>query len=174
MNRTLGRFIPTLNSCLVKSKLFKSGCVIITHFVYFSILYMVSLAWLAHMSKRLLKGWMKVAMFICRDFPERGATSTFCYLFQVADVAIQMDFNKCFTVSPPQRKCLMKACAPFASILKSFPSGAVYECATKVYFLSSATAFAELSRKCPYHCELHTTQSEMDLHHQQLRLQFSH
>ena len=63
----------------------------------------------------------------------------------------------------------MKARAPFASILKSFLYGVVYEFATKVYFLSSVTAFAELAQKC-YHCELHTFESEIELNHQQVRL----
>jgi len=49
----------------------------------------------------------------------------------------------------------MKARAPHASILKSISSGAVYEFATKVYFLSSVTAFAELVHKSRYHSELH-------------------
>ena len=65
-------------------------------------------------------------------------------------------FTKCFTVSTPQSKCLTKARAPFASILKYFSSGPVYQYATKVYFLSSVTAFAELAHKCRYHRELHT------------------
>jgi len=42
------------------------------------------------------------------------------------------------------------------------------------YFLSSVTAFSELTHKCRYHCELHTTESVMDLNSQQLRLRFSH
>jgi len=63
----------------------------------------------------------------------------------------------------------MEARAPFASIFKSL-SGAVYEFVTKVCFLSSLTAFAELSHKCRYRCELHTTESEMDFKYQQLRL----
>jgi len=42
----------------------------------------------------------------------------------------------------------------------------LYEFATKVYFLSSVTAFAELGHKCRYHCELHTTESGMDLNYQ--------
>jgi len=42
------------------------------------------------------------------------------------------------------------------------------------YFMLSVTAFAELARKYRYHCELHTTESEMDLNYQQLRLRFSH
>jgi len=60
----------------------------------------------------------------------------------------------------------MKARAPFASYLKYFSSGAVYEFATKVYFLSSVTDFAELTR-------IHTTESEMDLNYQQIRFRFS-
>jgi len=53
------------------------------------------------------------------------------------------------------KKCTIKARAPFASVLKSFSSGAVYEFATKVYFLSSITAFAKLMQKSRYHCELY-------------------
>jgi len=67
----------------------------------------------------------------------------------------------------------MKARAPFASILKSFSCGAVYEFATKVCFLSSVAVFAQVAEKCRYHCELHTTESLMDLNYQQLRLRFS-
>jgi len=62
----------------------------------------------------------------------------------------------------------MKACAPFASILKSFSSGAGYEFVTKVCFLWSVTAFAELAHKSRYHCEHHTTESERNLNYQQL------
>jgi len=65
----------------------------------------------------------------------------------------------------------MKARALFASILKSFSSGAVYEFATQVYFLSSVTAFDELAHKCRYHRELSL---KMGLNYQQLRLRFSH
>jgi len=60
----------------------------------------------------------------------------------------------------------MKARAPFSSNLKYFSSGAVYEFATKVYFLSSVTDFAELAH-------LHTTESEMDLNYQYIRLRLS-
>jgi len=49
----------------------------------------------------------------------------------------------------------MKACAPFASILKSFSSGAVYEFATNLHFLSSIKDFAEF-------VYVHTTESEMN------------
>ena len=68
----------------------------------------------------------------------------------------------------------MKARVPCASTLKSFSSGAVYEFATKMYFLSSVTDFAELEHKCRYHCDFHTTESELDLNYQQLRLRLSH
>jgi len=56
----------------------------------------------------------------------------FAYRFQVADVTMQMDAHKTLCCSTPQRKCLMKARAPFASSLKSFSNGAVYEFVTKV------------------------------------------
>jgi len=42
-----------------------------------------------------------------------------------------------------------------------------------VFFLSSVTAFAELVLKYCYHCEFHTTESELDLNCQ-LCLPFSH
>jgi len=85
-------------------------------------------------------------------------------------------FTKRFTVSTLQRKFFTKARAPFASILKSFSSGAyrLYDFATKVYFLSSVTTYAELAYKCCYHCELHTNESEMVLNYQQLCLRLSH
>jgi len=50
----------------------------------------------------------------------------------------------------------------------------LYEFATKVYFLSSDTTFAELAYKCRRHCELHTNESEMDLNYQLLRFRLSH
>jgi len=37
-----------------------------------------------------------------------------------------------------------------------------YEFPTKVYFLSSVTAFVELAHECHHHSELHTTKPEMD------------
>jgi len=49
----------------------------------------------------------------------------------------------------------------------------LYEFATKVYFQSSVTTFAELAQKCRYHRELHTNESEMDLNYQQLHLRLS-
>jgi len=56
----------------------------------------------------------------------------FAYHFQVTDVTMQTDAHKTLYCSTPQRKSPMKARAPFASILKSFSSGAVHEFATKV------------------------------------------
>jgi len=44
----------------------------------------------------------------------------------------------------------------------------------KVYFLLLLIDFAQLGQKFHYHCELHTTEFEMDLNYQQLRLRFSH
>jgi len=67
-------------------------------------------------------------------------------------------FTKRFIASTPQRKCTMEARAPFASILKYFSIGAVYEFVTKVYFLSSVTAFAELGYIS--RCELHHGRQE--------------
>jgi len=61
----------------------------------------------------------------------------------------------------------------FQNISKCYSSCGVCEFATKVYFLSSITVFAELAHKYHYHRELHTADYELDLN-QQLRLRFSH
>jgi len=94
-------------------------------------------------------------MAVRRKF-SRGETSIFCLSFSGCNA------NGCsqnaLLFQHHQRKCPLKARAPFASILKSFSSGAVYEFAANVYFLSSVTAFAEWAHKCRYHCELHTTE----------------
>jgi len=37
------------------------------------------------------------------------------------------------------------------------------------YFLSFVTAISELTHKFRYHCELHTTESVIDVNYQQLR-----
>ena len=86
---------------------------------------------------------------------------------------MQIDVHETLYCFHTTKKMPMKARAPFASILKSFSSGAVYEFATKMYFLSSVADFAELTHKCYYHCELHTSESEIDLNYQQLRLRSS-
>jgi len=63
------------------------------------------------------------------------------YVFLVADVAMQMDVHKTLYCFYTTRKCPVKPRASFASILKPFSSEAVYEFTTKLYFLSSVTAF---------------------------------
>jgi len=64
-----------------------------------------------------------------------GQRRHFAYHFQVADVSMQMEVHKLFTVSTRQRKCLKKARVPFAYILKSYSNGGVHYFAAKVYFL---------------------------------------
>jgi len=81
---------------------------------------MVSLAWLAHSSKLVESGHAHPQKFL-----QGVKRRHFAYHFQVADIAMQTDVPKRFTVSTPQRKCPMKARALFAPILKSFSSGAV-------------------------------------------------
>jgi len=49
-----------------------------------------------------------------------------------------------FTPAVPQ-KFPTKTRAPFASFLKSYSGGSVYEFAKRVHFLSSVTVFAELT-----------------------------
>ena len=57
----------------------------------------------------------------------------------------------------------MKARAPSTSFLKSYSGWrSVYKFAKKVHFLSSVTAFAELTyNQYRNHCELQTTESEL-------------
>jgi len=88
-------------------------------------------------------------------FPGRGNLIILLILFRLLTLQCKWSFTKRFTVSILQRKCTMKVRAPVASILKSFSSRAVYEFATRIYFLSSVTTFAELVHKSRYHCELH-------------------
>jgi len=83
----------------------------------------------------------------------RGNVIILLSFFRLLTLQCKWTFTKRFTVSTTQRICPMKARAPFASILKSFASEAVYEFATKVYFLSSVTAFSESVHKSRYHCE---------------------
>jgi len=95
-------------------------------------------------------------MGVRRNFSVGGGNVIILLIFfRLLMLQCKWTFTKRFTASTPQRKCTMKARAPFASISKSFSSGAVYEFATKVYFLSSVTAFAELVHKSRYDCELH-------------------
>jgi len=77
--------------------------------------------------------------------------------FRLLTLQCKRMFTKWFTGST-QRKCPMKACAPFASILKSFSSGSGYEFVTKMYFLSSITDFGDLAH-------IHATESEMDVNY---------
>jgi len=68
---------------------------------------------------------VKVAMGVRRNFSRGVQRRHFADLLQVADVTMQTGVHKTLTVSTPQRKCPMKACALFASILKYFSNGAV-------------------------------------------------
>jgi len=68
---------------------------------------------------------VEVAMGVAEIFPGRGQPGHFAYLFEVA-MQVENAFTKRFTVCTPQRKCPMKAHAPFASILKSFSSQVMF------------------------------------------------
>jgi len=100
----------------------------------------------------------------------------FAYLFQVSDVAMQIDVHKtlyCFYTTkkiPPESTRSIRI---YFEIFFKW-SCRLYEFATRVYFLSSVTTFVELAYKCHYHCKLNTTESEMYLNYQQLRLRLSH
>ena len=91
-------------------------------------------------------------------FRVRGQLQHIAYLFLVTDVAMLIDVHKtfyCFYTTKYKVNARMKARAPIASILKSFSGWAACEFATKLYFLSSVAAFAELVHKSRYHCKLH-------------------
>jgi len=89
---------------------------------------------------------------------------------------MQMDVHKtlsCFYTTKKITRESTRSIRIYYEIFFKWSCG-LYEFATKVYFQSSVTAFAELAHKCRYHRELHTNESEMDLNYQQPRLRFSH
>jgi len=103
-------------------------------------------------------------MGVRRNFSKGGKPQHFAYHFQVADVAMQTNVHKALsclytTKNIPQESTLSTRI--YYEIFFKW-SCKLYEFATKVYFLSSVTTFAELAHKCRYHCELHTNESEMD------------
>ena len=69
---------------------------------------------------------------------------TFC----LTEVAMQMDVHSTLCCFHTTKKMPYESTRSIASILKSFSSGAVYEFAAKVYFLSFVRAFSELVHKC--------------------------
>ena len=86
------------------------------------------------------KGWSSHGR--PQKFFQGGNVDILLIILRLLTLQCKWTFTKRFPVSTPQWKFPMKARAPFASILKSFSSGAVgrlYEFATKVYFQSSAT-----------------------------------
>jgi len=68
-------------------------------------------------------------------FQVGGNVDTLFIIFRLLTFQCKWTFTKRFTVSTPQRKCLMKASDRFASILKSLSSGAVSEFVTMLYYL---------------------------------------
>jgi len=127
---------------------------------------------------------LKIGFDLCLCFGEAfaeifpgGQRRHFAYLIQVADVATQTDVHKtlyCFYTTKKMPYERTGSIRIHFEIFFKWSCRLLYEFATKVYFLPSATAFAELAHKCRYHCELHTTESGMDLNYQHLRLLFSH
>jgi len=112
-------------------------------------------------------------MGVRRNF-SRGQRRHFAYLFEVADVAMQMFVHKTLYCFYTTKKMSHEITPSILHLFEIFFKWSYIEFATKLYFLSSVAAFAELAHKCRYHCELHTTESEMDLNCQQLCLRFSH
>jgi len=74
-----------------------------------------------------------------QKFFQGGQYRHFAYRF-----ADKWTFTESFTLSIPQ-KFPTKTRAPFASFLKSYSGGSVYEFAKRVHFLPFVTAFAELT-----------------------------
>ena len=109
-------------------------------------------------------------------FQGGGQRQHFAYHFQVADVAMKMDVHKTLSSFYTTKKIPHESTRSIRIYFEIFFkwSCRLYEFATKVYFRSSVTTFAELAHKCRYHCEVHTNESEMDLNYQQLRLRLSH
>jgi len=132
---------------------------------------MVSSAWFAHTWKLAEK--VKVAMDVRRNFSKRGNVEIFLIFFRLLSLQCKLTFTKHFTASAPQRKFPMKARAPFASILKSFGSGALgYRlriCQKGV--LSVCHVLLNWRIKS---LPLWTNESHIGLNYQQLRLRLSH
>ena len=84
---------------------------------------MVSLAWFAHTWK--LAERVKVAMGVSRKFSRGSNVDILLIILRLPTIQCKWTFTKRFPFSTPQRKVPMKARAPFASVLKSFSSGAV-------------------------------------------------
>jgi len=64
-------------------------------------------------------------MGVRRKFSRQDNVGILLIFFRLLTLQCKWTFTKHFTVSTPQRKFPMKARAPFASILKSFWSGAL-------------------------------------------------
>ena len=86
---------------------------------------MVNLTWLAHTSELAERVKNERSHGRSQKFSGGVRRRHFAYYFQVADVTMPMDAHKTLYCSTPQRKCPMKARAPFASVLNFFSNGAV-------------------------------------------------
>jgi len=60
-----------------------------------------------------------------RNLPKGGNVDILLIILRLLALQCKWTFTKSFPVSTPQRKFPMKIRAPFASILKSFSSGAI-------------------------------------------------
>jgi len=100
-----------------------------------------------------------------RNFSRGGNADILVVIFKLLTLQCKWTFTTRFTVSTPQRKFSHERTRSIHINFEIFFkwSCRLYEFATKVYFLSSVTTFAELAHKCRYHCELHTNESEVDL-----------
>jgi len=82
-----------------------------------------NLALFVHTSK--LAERVKVAIGVRRNFSRGWNVDILLIIFRLLTLQCKWTFTKSFPVSTAQRKSPMKACVPFASVLKSLSSGAV-------------------------------------------------
>jgi len=114
-------------------------------------------------------------MGVSRNFSGGGNVDISLILFHVAKDAMQMDFHKTIYPFYTTKKIPHESTRSVRIILKSHSGGLVFE------FAKGCTYFHPLQLlldwgiiQYHYYCELQTTESEMDLKYQQLRLRCSH
>ena len=93
----------------------------------------------AHTAKLIER--VKVAMSVAEIFPGESQRGHFAYLFKVADVAVKMDLHKTLYSFYTTKKMSQECTCSIRIYFEIFSKRPVYECATKVYFLSIRYSF---------------------------------
>jgi len=121
MNRTRCRVFPFKQLCS-KSKIVKNGCVSIFIIVLFSfqVRARLAVAWLVYTSKLAESVKITTGVFV-KIFPGEGKRHHITNIFQVADVAMQMDVHKtlyCFYTKKLHHESTHSICIYFEIFFK--------------------------------------------------------